>query len=74
MNESLSHLVKKMADAGTKKGVSRKLLVFFVATFLYVADRMDQEVWVTVAMVYMGSQGLVDAVQAFRKKSDEDSP
>jgi hypothetical protein len=42
---------------------SRKLWAFAVATALLLLHAIPVEVWQTIALAYLGSQGLVDAAQ-----------
>lgn len=53
------------------KLVSRKLVVFAASTALLVGGQIPATIWVTLALAYMGAQGVVDAVEKFAaKKSD----
>lgn len=54
---------KEILDLGISKFVSRKLLVFIVASvglFLGVLQGSD---WTIIAGVYIGTQGVVDLMQ-----------
>jgi urocanate hydratase len=44
------------------KRVSKKLFVFGVATVLVAVGQLTSSDWVTIATVYIGTQGVVDAV------------
>ena len=47
-----------------KKLFSRKLLAFVVATGALWLGTIDQSTWETVAVAYLGAQGLVDLAGA----------
>ena len=54
-------------DRILSKAISRKLLVFAVATGLLLANTaMDAETWGWVALVYIGGQSAVDTMKAYR--------
>ncbi|MBT7912722.1 hypothetical protein HN588_02310 [Candidatus Bathyarchaeota archaeon] len=58
---------KSLVDRCLEKAISRKLLVFVVATSLLLANTgLDSETWGWVALVYIGGQSTVDAVKAYR--------
>ena len=48
------------------KIISRKLLVFLTATGLMAYSHLDSETWGLIAVVYIGGQSVIDAVQAWR--------
>jgi hypothetical protein len=48
------------------KIISRKLLVFLTATGLMAYSHLDSETWGLIAVVYIGGQSAIDAVQAWR--------
>lgn len=47
--------------------VSKKLLVFSVATVAFFMGSLNSELWVQLAMAYIGSQAAVDIVSKLRK-------
>lgn len=53
-------------DKVQEKVVSRKLLVFACATALMVTSNLDPETWGMIAMLYIGSQSVIDAALAWR--------
>mgnify|MGYP003116067704 FL=1 len=55
-----------LLDKGLEKLVSRKLLVFATATGLMTWAGLDSETWGMVAMIYIGTQGAVDVMKAYR--------
>ena len=55
-----------LLDKGLEKLVSRKLLVFGTATGLMISSGLDSETWGMIAMIYIGTQGAVDVMKAYR--------
>ena len=63
------HLDKKdsgMLDAVQEKIISRKLLVFGVATALLWYAGLDAETWGMIAMTYIGGQTAIDFAKVWR--------
>jgi len=52
--------VKALLDVATEKLISRKFLVWLTATALVGYGLIDPESWVSVTVMYVGSQALVD--------------
>jgi len=59
-------MVRAIADKVLGKLISRKLLVFLTATGLMAYSTLDSETWGMIAIVYIGSQGAIDAVKTWR--------
>ncbi len=57
---------KGMLDAVQEKVVSRKLLVFGVATGLLWWVGLDSDTWGMIAMCYIGGQTAVDFAKVWR--------
>lgn len=57
---------KGILDAIQEKAVSRKLLVFIVATALLWNAQLDPETWGMIAMIYIGGQTAVDFAKMWR--------
>ena len=53
-------------DRILNKRISKKLMVFVVATFLVAFGDLTSSDWVTIATVYIGTQGVIDAVAKLR--------
>ena len=53
-------------DYVQSKIVSRKLLVFLVATGLVITSALDAETWAMIAAMYIGGQSVIDCVSAWR--------
>jgi hypothetical protein len=60
--------MKAKLDALLDKRVSKKLSVFIVATILVASGQLVSGDWVTIATVYIGTQGVIDAVTKLRNK------
>lgn len=60
--------MKAKFDAFLNRYLSRKLLVFLVACFGLFAGKLDSSDWVTIAAVYIGTQGVIDAIQKLKSK------
>ncbi len=54
-------------DKKLNSWVSKKLFVFVIATALAVFGDLTSSDWVTIATVYIGTQGVIDAVTKLRK-------
>ena len=57
---------KSLLDTAVEKAISRKLLVFLTATGLMVWSDLSSDTWGLIAIVYIGSQAVVDAMKAYR--------
>ena len=55
-------------DRVLKKSISKKLLVFLIATILMFLTKITGEQWVNVSIVYIGTQGAVDFIKEIRAK------
>lgn len=60
--------MKAKLDALLDKRISKKLSVFIVATALIALGQLTSGDWVTIATVYIGTQGVIDAVSKLRQK------
>ena len=58
--------MRGLLDKGLEKLVSRKLLVFGTATGLMAWSGLDSETLGMIAMIYIGTQGAVDVMKAYR--------
>lgn len=58
--------MRNVIDKHLAHFVSKKLLVFFVATFAFFQGTLPSESWVELVMVYLGSQGAVDIMTKLR--------
>ena len=47
--------------------ISRKLLVWLVATVLMYTAKIESGDWILISMVYLGSQGVLDIVERIYK-------
>lgn len=75
IKKATDHLTKQVTNAKEKvveplvdlilgKTMSKKLLVFFLATIFILRNVLTGDQWVTVAEWYFGSQGAVDVTEA----------
>ena len=55
-----------LLDTVLQKLVSRKLLTFLTATGLMVWSDLASETWGMIAMGYIGTQGAVDVMKAYK--------
>ena len=54
--------MKAKIDTVLKKYVSRKLMVFVVASFGLFSQTLTSSDWVIIAAVYISAQGAIDAI------------
>ena len=57
---------KPVIDTVMGKAISRKFLTFIVATGLMLYSSLDSETWGLIAMIYIGSQSVIDACLAWK--------
>ena len=57
---------KGILDAVQEKAVSRKLLVFIVATCLLAWSTLDPDSWAMIALIYIGGQSAVDIAKIWK--------
>ena len=53
-------------DQILNKWLSRKLLVFVIATVLTLSGQVDSHDWVDVALIYIGAEGAIDFATRLR--------
>tara|TARA_R100000935_G_scaffold57990_1_gene93459 strand:+ start:3137 stop:3325 length:189 start_codon:yes stop_codon:yes gene_type:complete len=58
--------MKNLLDNILKRYISRKLMVFLVASFALFSETLTSGDWVTIAAVYIGTQGVIDAIAKLR--------
>lgn len=49
-----------LVDGFVKRMISRKFLVFIIATIAFFSSDLSQENWTYIAMIYIGIQGVAD--------------
>ena len=64
-------MVKKNLDTLINKWISRKLFVFIVATALLWFADLESSDWAMIAVVYLGSQTVLDAVVSYNKSKND---
>jgi len=57
---------KGVLDGIQEKLISRKLLVFAVATALMIWSSLDPDTWGLIAMMYIGGQSAIDLARTWR--------
>jgi hypothetical protein len=64
----VSALVERVGvlDRVTSKIISRKFLVFVTATALLAWSDLESDTWGMIAMIYIGSQAVIDAALAWK--------
>ena len=62
----LNSKTKGVLDAMQEKVVSRKLLVFMTATFLFIWSGLDPDTWGMIAMCYIGGQAAIDFAKIWK--------
>ncbi len=63
---NLNNPEKGILDGVQEKLVSRKLLVFGVATALMIWSTLDPDTWGLIAMMYIGGQSAIDLAKTWR--------
>ena len=63
-------MVKKNLDTLINKWISRKLFVFLTATLLLWLADLESSDWTLIAVVYLGSQTILDSVVAYNKSKN----
>lgn len=58
--------MKARIDAFLNSWISKKLMVFIVASFGLFSGTLLSSEWVNVAIVYIGTQGALDIVMRLR--------
>tara|TARA_R110000744_G_scaffold148412_1_gene261473 strand:+ start:9 stop:191 length:183 start_codon:yes stop_codon:yes gene_type:complete len=58
--------MKNLLDNILKRYISRKLMVFAVASFALFSGTLTSSDWVIIAAVYIGTQGAIDAIAKLR--------
>jgi hypothetical protein len=66
-------MVKKNLDTLINKWISRKLFVFLTATVLLWLADLESSDWTIIAVVYLGSQTVLDSVVAYNKSKNNNN-
>lgn len=59
--------MKGKIDRFLERWSSRKLMVFAIATLLMISSDLASSDWVTIAVVYIGTQGALDIAERLKK-------
>ena len=62
----LNNKEKGILDALQEKAISRKLLVFVVATCLLAWSTLEPSDWSMIALIYVGGQSAVDIAKIWK--------
>ena len=54
--------MKGKLDLLLEKAISRKLLVWVMATVLMLTANLESADWVIISGLYLGGQGIIDAI------------
>mgnify|MGYP003383830870 CR=1 FL=1 len=60
--------MKAVIDKILSLYISKKLIVFLIATGLVISAKISGAEWINIAIVYIGTQGVIDAIVKLRKK------
>ena len=60
--------------ADLAKWFSRKLAVLIAATFLFSLDKISEQTWLWAVGIYLGTQGVIDVAESFKKGKHKDAP
>ena len=66
MSEEIEVQRTGVIDRVVSKAISRKFLVFLTATGLLAWSDLDSQTWGMIAMIYIGSQAVIDAALAWK--------
>ena len=64
---------KGVLDRVVEKAISRKFLVFLTATGLMMWSDLTSDTWGMIAVVYIGSQGVIDAALSWKHGRTDDA-
>lgn len=60
----------KNLDSIVNKWISRKLFVFIIATLLMSFSKLESGDWTVLAVAYLSTQTVLDAVVAYNKSKN----
>ena len=60
---------KSFLDRILERAVSRKLLVFSIATALLIGANLDPDTWAMIAVIYIGGQSAIDIAKVWKGMS-----
>jgi len=60
--------MKSKIDTFLKTWLSRKLMVFLIATGLAIFGSLTSSDWVTISVVYIGTQGALDIATKLKQQ------
>jgi hypothetical protein len=60
-------MTKAIIDKFLQLTISKKLTVFVIATIFVFLDKISPNDWINIAIIYIGTQGVIDAIIKIRK-------
>lgn len=58
----MTQMAKGAIDRALEKAISRKLLVWGVATAMLFTSNLESEHWLYLSALYIGGQSVIDAI------------
>ncbi len=63
---TMTEMAKGAVDKALEKMISRKLLVWAMATILLFTSNLESEHWLYLSALYIGGQSVIDAIVKFK--------
>jgi len=60
-------MIKPIIDRLLAIAISKKLTVFFIGTLFLLLGKLDGESWISLSMVYIGGQSIIDSIIESKK-------
>lgn len=60
----MKHIIDKILSFA----ISKKLTVFLISCIALFSDKIDGEQFMVMASVYVGTQGIIDAIKEYYKR------
>jgi len=64
----MSEKIRGFIDRLLSKAISKKLLVFLICSTGFFMGKIASPEWIKIAMIYIGTQGTIDAVKTYIQK------
>lgn len=64
--------IKSFLDSNLERFMSRKLLVWLTTTALLLADKVNGDQWIAIALGYIGVQGIADIATKWKAVRKEE--
>ena len=59
-------MVKAWIDRNMEKLISKKMTAWVVSTVLLCTGELNQDNWLSITAVYLGTQGVIDALATLK--------